>query len=330
MGTSLYISCGDAVATVQLPTAKNEPPNHHHHHHHPNEELLKVDIARGTRRASKGSTNADSSTLLDVSAESELEPHQQAAESKIPFRFREGLLDYGYREEDDVFKGFLTDLQKVFSTSDVVTERLKDVEEQVLTLLSSSSSPSKEEPVLLQQTVYDWEAEEFGKPPPPTNLIPINQIKLKELNEMESMKKNVKQGTPTCGLKLIEPESIDLPKGLPVTSRMKKHGINSFSSLNEVRSANFDLFTDRMTSLSSERTSLASSVMSYYKKKKLSDKFGKPTNESESQSHSQQLMVLNRSQQSSRKSSLVSDAESSRSSAAGDEGNFSIAIPNIK
>lgn len=304
LGKSLYISCGDTVAEVQLQTANDGTK----------EEQLKIDIARSTQ-------NLDQ---LDVSAESELEPHQQAAESKIPLRFREGLLDFGHREEDDVFKSFLNDLQKVFSASEVVTERLKDEEEQILNAQPNEENLVTEE----QQSTYEWESELFGKPPPPTNLIPINQIKLKELNEMENIKKHVKQGTPTCGLRLIEPSRIDLPKGLPVTSRMRKHGIDCFSSLNEVRSANFDLFTDRMMSLSSERTSLASSVMSYYKKKKLSEKFSKQSNE-QAESQSQQLMVSTRSQQSSRKSSLVS--LSSRSAESGDGIDLhSLAIPFTK
>jgi hypothetical protein len=81
------------------------------------------------------------------------------------------------------------------------------------------------------------------------------------------------------------------------------------SSLKEVREANFNLFSDQMQSLSSARTSLLSSVLSYYKKKRVGDK-------ATVAGEGDLLMVSARSQQSSRKSSIASASSLSPSSAA--------------
>lgn len=270
----LYVVCGDSVATVHL---RRSPLDGH--------GPRIVEALLGRTEDSEGAAIG--------------------AESKIPYRFREDLLDFGYHGEDDVFNKFITDLKKIFADSVTATQRLKEVEWAGVKSLVKSST---EEP----GPVYEWEVELAKVPAVPPQLVPLNQIKLKELEGKEIMKKHVKDGTPFCGLRLHEPTQIELPKGLPVTGRMKKHGIKSLSSLKEVREANFNLFSDQMQSLSSARTSLLSSVLSYYKKKRVGDK-------ATVAGEGDLLMVSARSQQSSRKSSVASSLSPYSSAASVDE-----------
>lgn len=256
----LYIACGDSVATVQF--------------NQPSDERCGSKCQAGRRETSEESSG----------------DAQQGAENKIPIRFREGLLDFGYRHEDDVFNGFLTDLKKVFAASSQTTERLS-------TLRSIEGDVGDLKPT------YEWEKEVFGRPPPPTHLIPLNQLKLKELDGREHMKRHVREGTPFCGLRLVEPKRIELPSGLPVTDRMKKQGIEAFHTLEQVRTADFDLFSERMVSLSSQRSSLASSILSYYRQKNVGDRVAMA---GDSEFTSQLHVSRSPSQSSSRNSSLVS------------------------
>lgn len=272
----LYVACADSVATVQL-----------------------------SQSSQNGQGSRTVEALLGRANEEESEETGMGAESKIPYRFREDLLDFGYHAEDDVFNKFITDLKKVFADSVTASERLKEVEKAGVKSLAKSSGEETE-------PVYDWEMELAKEPPTATKLVPLNQIKLKELEGKKDMKKHVKDGTPFCGLRLHEPSQIELPKCLPVTGRMKKHGIKSLSSLREVREANFDLFSDQMLSLSSARTSLLSSVLSYYKKKRVGDKVT-PAGDSDL------LMVSPRSQHSSRKSSVSSNLSPYSSGASMEE-----------
>ncbi|XP_057372348.1 uncharacterized protein LOC130693241 isoform X2 [Daphnia carinata] len=272
----LYIACGDSVASVQLSQSNQD--------------------GQGPRIVE---------ALLGRAKEEEPEETGMGAESKIPYCFREGLLDFGYHTEDEVFDKFIANLKKIFADSITVTERLKEVENAGVKSLTKASGEEI-------GPVYDWEVELPKEPPTATKLVPLNQIKLKELEGKKDMKKHVKDGTPFCGLRLHEPSQIELPKGLPVTGRMKKHGIKSLSSLKEVREANFDLFSDQMFSLSSARTSLLSSVLSYYKKKRIGDKVT-PAGDSDL------LMVSIRSQQSSRKSSISSSLSPYSSGASMEE-----------
>lgn len=270
---ALYISCGDLVASVQL----GQTPK------------------QGQGRALEA--------LLGRLRDEDLDGTRLAAENKIPYRYREGLLDYGLHLENDVFRRFLVDLKRVFADSVIVSQKLKEFEKAGLQGLDEIAANSTPGPV------YDWE--ETFQAPVEVGLVPINQVKLKEWGSKSEMQKHVKEGTPFCGLRLHEPKQIELPKGLPVTGRMKKHGIKSFSTLKEVREANFDLFSDQVFSLSSARTSLASSILSYYRQKRVGEKMPSP-------SDGDYLMVTHRSQQSSRKSSVIS--LSPRSSAASTEG----------
>lgn len=223
------------------------------------------------------------------------------AESKIPYRYREGLLDFGYHGEDDVFNKFIGDLKRVFTDSVTVTQKLREIERSGIQSLKSSGEPGP---------VYGWEPELASHPPLDTKTIPLNLIKLKELEVMEGMKKHVKDGAPFCGLRLHDPHQIELPKGLPVTNRMKRHGIKSFSTLADVREANFNIFSDQTISLSSARTSLASSILSYYRQKKVGEK-AMLTGDGD-------LLMVSTSNRSSRKSSTSS--LSPHSSAASIEG----------
>lgn len=269
---ALYIACGDLVATVQLSQAPT----------------------RGHGLALEA--------LLGTLKDEDLEGTKLSAENKIPYRFREGLLDYGVQVENDVFRKFITDLKRIFADSVTASQRLKEVERAGIKGLDTLASGEPTE-----GPVYDWE--KSFQPSLPIGLVPINQIKLKELEAKGDMRGHVKDGTPFCGLRLHEPKQIELPPGLPVTGRMKKHGIKSFSTLKEVREANFDLFSDQMFSLSSARTSLASSILSYYRQKRVGEKVV-------SVGDSDLLMVSTKSQQSSRKSSVSS--LSPHSSAASD------------
>ena len=230
---TLFIACSDSVASVQLDQAAN----------------------RGQGRVLE--------TLLGRARDEEKDGTGLSAESKIPYRYREGLLDFGYHGEDDVLNKFIGDLKKVFVDSVSVSQRLREVERSGIQSLEPSDKIGP---------VYDWETQLASHPPLDTKTIPLNLMKLKELEGMEGMKKHVKDGTPLCGLRLHEPKQVELPKGLPVTNRMKRHGIKSFSTLAEVREANFNLFSDQTLSLSSARTSLASSIISYYRQKKVGDK----------------------------------------------------------
>ena len=273
----LYVVCGDSVATVLLGKSPLDGQG---------SRIVEAVLGFGRQEDSEGNRIA-------------------GAESKIPYRFREDLLDFGYHGEDDVFNKFITDLKKVFADSVTASQRLKEVERAgVKSLVKSSTDDEAPGPV------YEWEVELDKVPAVPPELVPLNQIKLKEMEGKEIMKKHVKDGTPFCGLRLHEPSQIELPKGLPVTGRMKKHGLKSLSTLREVREANFDLFSDQMQSLSSARTSLLSSVLSYYKKKRVGDKATPFSGEGDL------LMVSARSQQSSRKSSIASASSLSPSSAA--------------
>lgn len=192
-----------------------------------------------------------------------------------------------------MFENFVKDLQKTFSESEQTTQRLKELKS-----LESELKVEEDKPVS-----YEWEEELFGQPPAPTHLVPLNLIKLKELDGQEEMKRHVREGTPFCGLKLVAPKRIELPAGLPVTDRMRKQGIKEFQTLDEVRRADFDLFTERMVSLSSQRTSLASSIMSYYRQKNVGDRV---LMAGDSEFTSQLHVSRSQSQNSSRNSSLVS------------------------
>ena len=271
----LYVVCGDSVATVHLSRSSLDGPR-----------IVEALLGMGKDEDSEGAAIG--------------------AESKIPYRFREDLLDFGYHGEDDVFNKFITDLKKIFADSVTATQRLKEVERAGVKSLVKSSTEG-------HGPVYEWEVELAKVPAVPLQLVPLNQIKLHELKGKEIMKKHVKDGTPFCGLRLHEPSQIELPKGLPVTGRMKKHGIKSLSTLKEVREANFDLFSDQMQSLSSARTSLLSSVLSYYKKKRVGGDKATPVGEGDL------LMVSARSQQSSRKSSVASSLSPYSSAASVEE-----------
>lgn len=273
----LYVVCGDSVATVLLGKSPLDGQG---------SRIVEAVLGFGRQEDSEGNRIA-------------------GAESKIPYRFREDLLDFGYHGEDDVFNKFITELKKIFADSVTASQRLKEVERAGVKSLVKSSTDDEE-----PGPVYEWEVELAKVPAVPPELVPLNQIKLKEMEGKEIMKKHVKDGTPFCGLRLHKPSQIELPKGLPVTGRMKKHGIKSLSTLREVREANFDLFSDQMQSLSSARTSLLSSVLSYYKKKRVGDKATPFSGEGDL------LMVSARSQQSSRKSSIASASSLSPSSAA--------------
>jgi len=122
-----------------------------------------------------------------------------------------------------------------------------------------------------RRNIYDWEDSiPAGNP---ANLIPLNQLKLREFERMEAMKQHVRDATPFCGLNLPEPKRIDLPPSLPVTQRMRKLGIYDWLNLRQLRAADPDVFGEGFSDLSSARSSLASSVMSYYRQKKVRDVF---------------------------------------------------------
>lgn len=263
LDSALYVACGDSIASVPLkrPLVRTSV-----HMWHETEGLRRSAEAHGT---------------------------QKDAESKIPHRYREGLLDFGYRTEDEVFRKFVTDLQGVFSESTTVAQRLKEIERSETLVDGIDVQPTASDIV-----TYDWEVEFDAEIPAATDLVPLNQIKLRELEGVNQMRKHVKDGIPFCGLRLTEPQRCQLPKRLPTTSRMKKQGIEAFETLEEVRSANFDLFSERMVYLSSARTSIASSILSYYRQKKVSEKVV--------MAGDNELLVVTRSQQSSRKSSIVS------------------------
>lgn len=263
LDSALYVVCGDSIASLQL----------------------KRPLVRTSVRMWQETEGLDDSL-------EEADGTRKDAESKIPHRYREGLLDFGYRTEDEVFRKFVTDLQGVFAESTTVTQRLKEIE-RTETLVDGIEV----EPVTTEGVVYEWETEFDAEVPPPTDLIPLNQIKLRELENIEQMRRHVKDGIPFCGLRLSEPRRCELPKGLPITSRMKKQGIKSFETLEEVRTANFDLFSERMMCLSSARTSIASSILSYYRQKRVSERVVTAGDN--------ELLVVSRSQQSSRKSSIA-------------------------
>lgn len=62
----------------------------------------------------------------------------------------------------------------------------------------------------------------------------MNRIKLRELDRRKPMEKHVRAGTPFCGLQLLEPIAVQLRSGLPVTTRMRKHGVFSIDNLEQV------------------------------------------------------------------------------------------------
>lgn len=125
--------------------------------------------------------------------------------------------------------------------------------------------------IIIGRKVYDWE--DSIPAGIPKNLIPLNQLKLREFKRMDAMKQHVRDATPFCGLNLPEPRRIDLPPALPVTQRMRRLGIRSWVDFRQLRSADPDVFGEGFSDLSSARSSLASSVLSYYRQKKVKDAF---------------------------------------------------------
>lgn len=270
---AVYLASRDYVATVQLNKTSNKTQTH----------VLE--------------------TLLGKTKDEESDAGL-SLENKIPYRYREGLLDFAYRKEDEVFNKFMSDLKSLFVESVNATQKLKEIER----LGIDKYKPSQE-----SKHAYDWEEELSKQVPLELKVKPLNRMKLQEMDGMADMRRHVKDGTPFCGLRLHEPKDINLPKGLPVTGRMKKHGIKSFTTLKEVRAANFDIFNEQVFSLSSARTSLASSILSYYRQKKVGEK-------AILAGDGDLLKVSNQSQQSSRKSSAGSASSlSSRSSAPSPE-----------
>ena len=123
----------------------------------------------------------------------------------------------------------------------------------------------------INRNVYDWEDSIAAGIP--ANLIPLNQFKLREFRRMDAMKQHVDKATPFCGLQLPQPKQVDLPPSLPVTQRMRKQGIRNWTDFRHLRSADADVFGEGFSDLSSARSSLASSVLSYYRQKKVKDAF---------------------------------------------------------
>ena len=297
LGSVLYVACGDSIATVRLLDQQQQQQ----------QQLQPPTSASSSIKSQRSSIvqhiRRSRDTLSNVEeSEATLRDGQLGAESKIPLRFREGLLEFGYRHEDDVFDDFVVGLQKVFSGSVNSTQRLRAIDAE-----EDQDDGTDEEPA------YEWEAEVFGRPPPPTHLVPINLMKLKELDGAESMKRHVKEGTPFCGLRVVEPKRIQLPRGLPVTDRMRRQGIKAFDNLDQIRTADFDLFAERLHSLSSQRSSIASSIISYYRQKNVGDRVVLAGDSGEL---GFQLRASSSSRTSSRSSSLSPHHYSSTSSAA--------------
>ena len=249
----LYITCGDQIATMNL-----------------------------------GCEETDSSFKPKRNSMTPVVDSMSNVEQKIPSHFREGLLDYGNYEEDEHFYKFVEDLKCAFQESTKARHHLEEFEESAAVAYEVKPSESQHQDILdfhptpsnkedKLKSVYDWEEKETAIVMTPNNLIPMNEIKLREMGRMAEIEKHVKAGTPFCSLQLLVPLEVQLPAGLPVTTRMKKRGIQTIENLDQVRAMTVDLFTDGiLSSLSSARSSLASSVLSYYKQKKTSEKSPSP------------------------------------------------------
>jgi len=183
-----------------------------------------------------------------------------AYEEKIPVRFRETLLDFGARHEDVLFDHFIEELKRIFEQSPSAT--------QYLARLGELPEVDVDHP---SGIIYDWE--ETMPATMPAKLVPLNQFKLRELERMGQMKRDVANAVPLCALTLPSPRRITLPPALPVTQRMRRRGVDSWTDFEHLRSADADVFGDGFSDLSSARSSLASSVLSYYRQKKVKEVF---------------------------------------------------------
>lgn len=253
---AVYVACGDAIATATLKPdgQQNEPQTGNQVVH----LVSSLSPVRGDEKT-------------------------QAAERNIPLRFRESLLDFGTRDENDLFDQFLNQLKQLFAAYPSAIDQLENLETTDTALDRHA------------EKIYAWEddvALALGAPSR-SNLVPLNQLKLRELHRLDEMKQCVADGVALCGLKLAQPSRVQLPLGLPVTQRMKKHGVHGWKDVHQVRAAGAHYFAGNVLSLlSSARSSLASSVLSSYRSKNMGDIFQRKGSGNQV------------SQQSSRKSSL--------------------------
>lgn len=184
-----------------------------------------------------------------------------AIENRIPMHFREALLETPTIDEDEIFRRFTRDVESIFA----------DPNDDCLRSSNSSGDYCEDNRRKstgdLSISLHNCEDDESQFSEYESKLIPINQIKLREFKRIDDVKRHVRNGTPFCSLKLVEPRRYRLPHRLPLPSRIRRQGVQSLENLDQLRSTNLDaLNCEIFSSLSSPRPSLASSIVSQARK----------------------------------------------------------------
>ena len=191
-GSQLHIPCGDHIASLVL------------------------DIIPDEQHVGKSNTNVVSQ---ENKQQQQVVESTEIVEQAIPFQFWQALLGYGDYEEDDIFQQFTNDLKDHFFTSKDVSERLKGFESQISETEGSSGSDLTDFTRDRSYTQNELLVSKTGSSL--IDLIPLNQVKLRELKRKPQVDKHVRDGTPFCGLDLMEPVQVQIPLGNYVSVLMK-------------------------------------------------------------------------------------------------------------